>query len=69
MWAFAWYWIDPLASLLIGLLVIYSSWSLIRQSVAVLMEGAPGHVNVLAVRRESRCRPRCRGLRRPRRDL
>ena len=29
----------PVASVLIGLLVIYSSWSLIRQSVAVLMEG------------------------------
>ena len=28
------------ASVLIGLLVIYSSWSLITQSVAVLMEGA-----------------------------
>ncbi len=41
---------DPLASLLIGLLVIYSSWSLIRQSVAVLMEGAPGHINVDDVR-------------------
>ncbi len=50
IWAFAWYWVDPLASLLIGLLVIYSSWSLIRQSVAVLMEGAPGHINVDDVR-------------------
>ena len=36
--------------MLIGLLVIYSSWSLIRQSVAVLMEGAPGHIDVDAVR-------------------
>jgi len=50
IWAFAWNWIDPLASVLIGLLVIYSSWSLIAQSVAVLMEGAPGHVNVDEVR-------------------
>jgi cobalt-zinc-cadmium efflux system protein len=41
IWAFAWNWVDPVASLLIGLLVIYSSWSLIAQSVAVLMEGAP----------------------------
>jgi len=50
IWAFGWYWVDPFASLLIGLLVIYSSWSLIRQSVAVLMEGAPGHINVDDVR-------------------
>jgi cobalt-zinc-cadmium efflux system protein len=45
-----WYWVDPVASVLIGLLVIYSSWSLIRQSVAVLMETAPGHINVDDVR-------------------
>jgi cobalt-zinc-cadmium efflux system protein len=50
IWAFGWYWTDPVASVLIGLLVIYSSWSLIRQSVAVLMEGAPGHINVDDVR-------------------
>ena len=46
----AYNWIDPVASVLIGLRVIYSSWSLIRQSVTVLMEGAPGHIDVDAVR-------------------
>lgn len=50
IWAYGWRWVDPVASILIGLLVIYSSWSLIRQSVAVLMEGAPGHIDVDAVR-------------------
>ena len=40
IWAYGWRWVDPAASVLIGLLVIYSSWSLITQSVAVLMEGA-----------------------------
>jgi cobalt-zinc-cadmium efflux system protein len=50
IWAFAWNWVDPVASVSIGLLVIYSSWSLIAQSVAVLMEGAPGNVKVDDVR-------------------
>jgi cobalt-zinc-cadmium efflux system protein len=50
IWAFAWNWVDPVASVLIGLLVIYSSWSLLAQSVAVLMEGAPGNVKVDDVR-------------------
>jgi cobalt-zinc-cadmium efflux system protein len=45
-----WNWLDPLASLFIGLLVIYSSWSLMRQAVMVLMEGAPGHIDVDLVR-------------------
>ena len=46
-----WYWLDPLASVLIGLLVVYSSWSLMRRSVTVLMEGALGHIDVDLVRR------------------
>lgn len=50
IWAYGWDWVDPVASVLIGLLVIYSSWSLITQSVSVLMEGAPGHINVDDVR-------------------
>ena len=50
IWTLGWYWVDPVASVLIGLLVIYSSWSLIRQSVTVLMEGAPGHIDVDEVR-------------------
>jgi len=50
IWVFGWNWADPLASVLIGCLVVYSSWSLIEQSVAVLMEGAPGHINVDDVR-------------------
>lgn len=48
--AFGWSWVDPAASVLIGLLVIYSSWALMRESVAVLMEGAPGHLDVDLVR-------------------
>jgi len=50
IWAYGWRWVDPAASVLIGLLVIYSSWSLITQSVGVLMESAPGHIDVDAVR-------------------
>ena len=48
--AFGWWWVDPAASVLIGLLVIHSSWALMRESVAVLMEGAPGNLDVDAVR-------------------
>jgi cobalt-zinc-cadmium efflux system protein len=50
IWMFGWDWVDPGASILIALLDVYSSWSLLRQSVAVLMEGAPGHNDVDALR-------------------
>jgi cobalt-zinc-cadmium efflux system protein len=44
--AFGWKWADPLASVLIGLLVVLSSWGLLRDAVAVLMEGVPAHLQV-----------------------
>jgi cobalt-zinc-cadmium efflux system protein len=50
IFAFGWVWADPLASIVIGLLVLYSSWGLLRETVAVLMEGAPGHIDVDEVR-------------------
>lgn len=50
IWAFGWKWADPLASIAIGLLIVRSSWELIKESVAVLMEGVPGNVDLDAVR-------------------
>lgn len=46
IWAFGWEWADPVASVLIGLLVIYSSWRLLAESVDVLMESAPSGIDV-----------------------
>jgi cobalt-zinc-cadmium efflux system protein len=31
------------------LLIIYSSWQLIRESVNILLEGTPSHINIRAV--------------------
>jgi cobalt-zinc-cadmium efflux system protein len=36
-----WYWADPVASVLIGGLVVASAWGLVRESLDVLMEAAP----------------------------
>jgi cobalt-zinc-cadmium efflux system protein len=46
IWLFNWYWADPIASLLIGVLVLYSAWNLLKEAVMVLMECAPGHIDV-----------------------
>ncbi len=48
--AFGWTWVDPAASLAIAGLVAASSWSLLRETVGVLMEGAPAHLDVDKVR-------------------
>jgi cobalt-zinc-cadmium efflux system protein len=49
MMFYGWYTADPLFSVLIGLLIIWSSWHLIRESVNVLLEGTPAHINLAAV--------------------
>ena len=50
IWLFDWRWADPAASVAIAVLVLYSSWGLLRETVSVLMEGAPGHIDVDEVR-------------------
>jgi len=40
------FWVDPLVSVLIGFLIIYSSWGLLRESVNILMEGVPPGVEI-----------------------
>ncbi len=54
IWAFGWAWADPVASVLIGLLVVYSSWRLLAESVSVLLESAPKGIDVDEVYRTIR---------------
>jgi cobalt-zinc-cadmium efflux system protein len=44
-----WYLADPLVSALVSFLIMYSSWHLLRESVDVLLEGAPGHLDVASI--------------------
>lgn len=46
---YGWYAADPLFSFLIALLIVWSSWNLIRESTNVLLEGTPAHINLAAV--------------------
>ncbi|MCA9878790.1 MAG: cation transporter [Thermomicrobiales bacterium] len=48
--ATGWLAADPVLSAVIGLLVVYSAWSLLRESVDVLLEAAPRGLDVAAVR-------------------
>ena len=47
---FGWRQADALISLLIGALVVYSSWGLVREGVDVLMESVPAHINLEELR-------------------
>ena len=49
-----WYQADPIASIMIGVLVFYSSGKIVRDSVNVLLEGVPGNIDLSAVERRIR---------------
>lgn len=46
MYNFGWYQADPIVSAVIGIIIIYGSWNLIRESVNVLLEGTPSHIDL-----------------------
>ena len=45
-----WYLADPIVSVLIGGLILYSSWGLVRESVDILMEATPKGIKLDDVR-------------------
>ncbi len=45
-----WTWIDPLTSLIIAAVVIAGTWSLFRQSLHLLFDGVPEHIDLAQVR-------------------
>jgi cobalt-zinc-cadmium efflux system protein len=49
--AFGWVWVDPLVSVAIGAVIVYSSTRLVLDSLNVLMEGAPSHLDAREVQR------------------
>lgn len=46
---FNWGWADPLASVIVAVLVLISGWRVTKESIHVLMEGTPKNVEIDAV--------------------
>jgi len=46
-----WLWVDPLLSVAIGVAVLWSSWSVIKETTNILLEGTPRGVDVEQVAR------------------
>jgi len=43
---------DPLISMLVAVLILWSSWILIRDAVDILLEGTPAHINIVTLREQ-----------------
>lgn len=44
-----WIWIDPVASLSIAAIIVVGTWNLFRQSLHLLFDGVPEHIDLTAV--------------------
>ena len=47
-----WYLIDPILSIMISLVIIFGAWSLVKESVNILLESAPAHINIETIATE-----------------
>ena len=48
----AWNWLDPLVSVLIGFLILWNAWGILRESIHILMESTPGDVDMDALQQD-----------------
>jgi cobalt-zinc-cadmium efflux system protein len=44
-----WYWVDPVASMLVAGYMIFATWSLLRQSVAMAMDAVPHGLDTVKI--------------------
>ncbi len=44
-----WNWLDPFVSILIGLLILWSAWTIVRESLDILMESTPTDIDMDAM--------------------
>lgn len=54
MLASGWFYADPLISVIIGALIVAGAWRLVSESVGVLLEAVPGHIETEEVERALR---------------
>jgi cobalt-zinc-cadmium efflux system protein len=51
VWQTGWAWVDPAASLMIGLVIVVSTIRLLREALDLLLDAVPSHIDPVAVER------------------
>ena len=52
-----WFWLDPVISLLIVLVILIGTWSLLREATQLALSAVPGHINLPEIETYLRQRP------------
>lgn len=50
IWATHWFWVDPVVSLVISGLIVWSTWSLLRESLNMVLQAVPPAIDPTQVR-------------------
>lgn len=46
IWLKDWYWFDPVAGIVVGVMIVISSWQLVWEATEILMESTPKHIDL-----------------------
>ena len=53
IWIFRpWYWLDPVLSWLIVVMILYSGWGILKETVLILMNATPPGIDIANIQRE-----------------
>jgi len=51
IYLYQFYWVDPLISMLIAIYLIYAAYEIVRDSICILMQFAPAHIDLVGIER------------------
>jgi cobalt-zinc-cadmium efflux system protein len=57
IWWQGWYWFDPLAGVIVGVLIVVSSWQMMREAADILLESTPRHIALDEVEQSLKSHP------------
>jgi cobalt-zinc-cadmium efflux system protein len=60
IWWRGWYWFDPLAGAIVGVLIVFSSWQLVWEAADILLESTPRHIDLDEVQQSLESHPQVR---------
>lgn len=44
-----WFWVDPLISVLIGIIIAFAAWRILKEGLRVILEATPAQVNIASM--------------------
>ena len=50
LWKTGWWWLDPVTTLTISVVVFWGTWTFLKQTLHLALAGVPSHIDIAAVR-------------------